>query len=52
MKPASSSHRSRRKRTALGRRLVGGLKDALAHARGELVLTSYIVTTPAGSKTP
>lgn len=46
VKSASSSGRSKRKRSALGRRLVGGLKEALAHARGELVLPSYTVTVP------
>ena len=57
-KSASLSRRSTRKRsaigkrsdavlrTAIGRRLVVGLKDALAHARGELALPSYIVTVP------
>ena len=33
-------------RTARGRRLVSGLNDALAHARGELALPSYTVTVP------
>jgi putative transcriptional regulator len=33
-------------RSAIGRRLVAGLNDALAHARGELVLPSYTVTVP------
>jgi putative transcriptional regulator len=33
-------------RTAIGRRLVAGLKDALAHARGERALPSYTVTVP------
>src|SRR5436189_5127699 len=43
---ASSSRRSKRKASALGRRLVVGLKEALAHARGQLVLPSYTVTVP------
>jgi len=45
-KSASLSRRSTRKHSALGRRLVAGLKDALAHARGERVLPSYTVTVP------
>ena len=45
-KSASSSQRSKRKTSALGRRLVAGLNDALAHARGELALPSYTVTVP------
>jgi putative transcriptional regulator len=45
-KSASSSQRSKHKRSALGRRLVAGLEDALAHARGELALPSYTVTVP------
>jgi hypothetical protein len=31
---------------ALGRRLVAGLSEALAHARGEIELPSYTVTVP------
>lgn len=42
----ASSRRSRRKTSALGRRLVAGLNDALAHARGQLALPSYTVTVP------
>jgi hypothetical protein len=34
------------KTSALGRRLVAGLNDALAHARGELALPSYTVNVP------
>lgn len=45
-KSASLSRRSTRKRSVLGRRLVAGLKDALAHARGERALPSYTVTVP------
>jgi len=30
----------------LGRRLVAGLNEALAHARGEIELSSYTVTVP------
>jgi putative transcriptional regulator len=30
----------------LGRRLVAGLNEALAHARGKTELSSYIVTVP------
>jgi putative transcriptional regulator len=46
VKSVSSSPRSKRKRSGFGRRLVGSLKEALAHARGELVLPSYTVTVP------
>ena len=46
MKSASSPQRSKPKTSALGRRLVAGLNDALAHARGELALPSYTVTVP------
>jgi putative transcriptional regulator len=46
MKSASSSPRSRRKGSALGRRLVAGLAEALAHARGEIELPSYTVAVP------
>jgi putative transcriptional regulator len=46
MKPASLSRRSKRKRSAIGRRLIAGLNDALAHARGQLELPSYTVTVP------
>jgi putative transcriptional regulator len=45
-KSSSSSRRSTQKRNALGRRLVAGLTEALAHARGELELPSYAVTVP------
>ncbi len=47
VKSASSSRRPKPKTSALGRRLVAGLNDALAHARGELVLPSYTVSVPA-----
>ncbi|HEV2957955.1 MAG TPA: type II toxin-antitoxin system MqsA family antitoxin [Xanthobacteraceae bacterium] len=46
VKSASSSPRLKRRRSALGRRLIGSLKEALAHSRGELVLPSYTVTVP------
>jgi len=46
MKSARSSRRSTPKRSTYGRRLTAGLKDALAHARGELDLPSYTVTVP------
>ncbi len=45
-KSASLSRRSKPRRSPLGRRLVAGLEDALAHARGELALPSYKVTVP------
>jgi|ERR1043166_367819 len=46
VKSAGSSPRSKGSRSALGRRLIGSLKEALAHSRGELVLPSYTVTVP------
>jgi len=46
VKSASLSSRSKRKDSALGRRLVAGLSEALAHARGEIELPSYTVTVP------
>src|SRR3981081_376989 len=46
VKSTSLSSRSKRKGSALGRRLVAGLSDALAHARGEIELPSYTVTVP------
>ena len=45
-KSASSVRRSKRKSSALGRRMVAGLNEALAHARGGLELPSYTVTVP------
>jgi putative transcriptional regulator len=46
MKSASLSRQSKRKTSALGRRMIASLKDALAHARGERELPSYTVTVP------
>jgi putative transcriptional regulator len=43
---AASSRRSRPKHSALGRRLIVGLKEALAHSRGEINLPSYTVEVP------
>src|SRR5437588_9686794 len=45
-KSAASSRRSRPKHSALGRRLIVGLKQALAHSRGEINLPSYTVEVP------
>lgn len=45
-KSATSSRHSKPKASALGRRLVAGLNEALAHARGEITLPSYTVTVP------
>jgi putative transcriptional regulator len=45
-KSATSSRPSKRKASALGRRLVAGLNEALAHARGEIELPTYTVTVP------
>ncbi len=46
VKSASSSRRSKPKASVLGRRLVAGLNEALAHARGDIELPSYTVTVP------
>jgi len=45
-KSATSSRPSKPRASALGRRLVAGLNEALAHARGEIELSSYTVTVP------
>ena len=45
-KSASSPQRSKRKRSALGRRLIGALNEALADAQGERHLPSYSVDIP------
>jgi len=45
-KSARSSRHSTRKTGALGRRLIAGLEQALAHARGEVELPSYTVAVP------
>ena len=45
-KSATSSRSSKPKASGLGRRLVAGLGEALAHARGEIALSSYTVTVP------
>lgn len=45
-KSAKRSPRSKPKTSALGRRLLAGLREALAHSRGELSLPSYTVTVP------
>ncbi len=45
-KSATSSRRSKRKGSALGRRLIASLNEALAHARGEIELPSYQVAVP------
>jgi putative transcriptional regulator len=46
VKSATSLRPSTRKASTLGRRLVAGLNEALAHARGEIDLPSYTVTVP------
>jgi putative transcriptional regulator len=46
VKSVTSSRPSKPKASALGRRLVAGLNEALAHARGETELPSYTVTVP------
>lgn len=45
-KSASSRPRSKPRRSPLGRRLISGLQQALAHARGEIELLEYTVTVP------
>ncbi len=45
-KCATLSRPSKPKASALGHRLVAGLNEALAHARGEIELSSYTVTVP------
>ena len=45
-KSASSLRRSKRKGSVLGRRLIAGLSEALAHARGEIELPNYTMTVP------
>jgi putative transcriptional regulator len=46
-KSAASSRRSRPKKpSTLGRRLLVGLKEALAHSRGEIDLPSYTIEVP------
>jgi putative transcriptional regulator len=45
-KSAKQSRRSKRKTSAAGQRLLVGLRDALAHSRGELSLPSYTVSVP------
>jgi len=45
-KSATLSRPSKPRASALGRRLVAGLNEALAHARGEIELSSYTVTVP------
>ena len=45
-KSAASSRRSRPQHSALGRRLIVGLKEALAHSRGDIKLPSYTVEVP------
>ena len=46
-KSAASSRRSKPKRSALGARLIAGLTEALADARGEISLPAYTVEVPA-----
>jgi hypothetical protein len=46
VKSATLPLRSKRKRSVLVRRLVAGLSEALAHARGEIELPNYTVTVP------
>jgi putative transcriptional regulator len=45
-KSATLSRPSKPKASAFGRRLIAGLNEALAHARGEIELSSYTVTVP------
>ena len=45
-KSASSSRRSKPQRSAVGRRMIAGLKEAVAHAKGDIALPGYTVTVP------
>lgn len=45
-KSAGSRPRSKPRHSALGRRLITGLRQAVAHARGKLDLPEYAVTVP------
>lgn len=45
-KSASSSPRSRPRRSARGRRMIAGLRDAVAHAQGRARLAEYTVVVP------
>lgn len=45
-KSAGSRPRSKPRHSALGRRLIRGLHQAAAHARGELKLSEYAVAVP------
>ena len=45
-KSAGSPPRSMPRRSARGRRVIAGLRDALAHAHGETELPEYTVSVP------
>jgi hypothetical protein len=45
-KSESSSKSLKPKSSALGRRIIAGLKDAIARRRGELALESYSLPRP------
>src|SRR5712691_10319037 len=45
-KSAGSSRRLKPRASAVGRRLIAGLKQAVAHARGEIELPVYTVEVP------
>jgi putative transcriptional regulator len=45
-KSVALSRRSKQRHSALGRRLIAGLKEALANARGEISLPHYTVDVP------
>ncbi len=46
-KSVSSPRHSKRHTSARGRRVIAGLREAVAHARGEIELPEYSVTVPA-----
>ena len=46
VKSASSLRRLKPQRSAVGRRMIAGLKEAVVHARGEITLPSYTVEVP------
>jgi len=45
-KSAGSPRRSKARHSSAGRRMISGLREALAHARGELQLAEYEVNVP------
>jgi hypothetical protein len=50
-KPKSAGSSKRSKHSPLGRRIIAGLKEAVAHAKGEIELPGYTVTVTKHPKT-